>query len=593
MPSYLSPDIYFEKIARDERYKPLDRAKLSIPAFLGVAERGPIQAPVRISSWEAFKRTFGDMAENAFLAFSVFGFFNNGGVECYVTRVAHTDDPDPLRNAATATTVLRDLFSRGTIQIDALNDGTWGNKVNVAVSIPKRVHRTLLLAPITPGAVKATVDVTKGFEVGEIVRFADGKTEAFVKLSGIDRRALYWEKPLDVTIPAAKTSVEAVQFKLMISGKEDFEIFDNLAMDPAHPRYFATVINGTSRYVQVKDLRSTTEAPYNFPQAMTESQLEGGRDGSEWITPEDYIGFSKGPGNRRGLFAYEEVEDVGLLCIPDLMKSAIESRGFRGDKDVEAVQKAAIDFCTRNRYCMTILDPPPNLTPVLVQEWRDRFDSRFAALYYPWIKVMNPFAEKSATRLQQTVAVPPCGHVAGIYAKMDEEVGVHKPPANEQMQDIIALERPIEKDTQDILYPDGINCIRFFRGRGIRVWGSRTLSSDTQWRHVNVTRVFAMICKSVEQGTQWAPFEPNDPELWKMLVRLISTFLTDLWRQGYLVGATPEQAFFVRCDETTNPPETREAGEVICEIGLAIVRPLEFIVFRIGERTKDIGQPDE
>ncbi len=585
---YLSPDIYFEQIVRDERYRPLERAKLNIAAFLGIAEKGPIQAPTRVTSWEAFKRSFGDVIENGYLAFSVFGFFNNGGQECYVTRIAHVDDPDPIRNAATSATVLRDLFSRGTIQVDALNDGSWGNNVNVQVGVPKRVHRTLLLHTLNAGATKASVDVTKGFEPGDIIRFTDGKVEAFVKLTQVDRKDIHWEKPLEVKIPGGKSTAEAVQFKLTITGREDFEIFDNLTMDPAHPRYFTNVINGNSKYVKVKDLTSGTEAPYNFPQAMTEANLEGGRDGSEWVTPEDYVGFSKGPGSRRGLLAYEEVEDIGLICIPDLMRSAVDSRGFRGDRDVEAVQKAAIDYCSKQRYCMTVLDPPPALTPVLVQEWRDRFDSRFAAIYYPWIKVMDPFAATAGA----TRPIPPCGHVAGIYAKMDEEVGTHKPPANEPLQDVIALERNIEKDAQDLIYPDGINCIRFFRGRGIRIWGSRTLASDAQWRHVNVTRVFAMICKSIENGTQWAPFEPNGPELWKMLVRLIGTFLTDLWRQGYLIGATPEQAFYVKCDEETNPPEVRDAGEVICEIGVAIVRPLEFIVFRIGQRTQDIGQEE-
>src|SRR5262249_7877019 len=137
---------------------------------------------------------------------------------------------------------------------------------------------------------------------------------------------------------------------------------------PSHPRYFASVINGNSKYVNVKDLKAATEAPYNFPQAMLEAQLEGGRDGAEYITPEDYVGFSRGPGNRRGIGAYEEIEDIGIICIPDLMNSAVNSRGFRGDRDVEAVQKAAIDFCAKNRYCFTIIDPPPNLTPVLVQE---------------------------------------------------------------------------------------------------------------------------------------------------------------------------------------------------------------------------------
>ncbi|GIW72536.1 MAG: hypothetical protein KatS3mg102_2078 [Planctomycetota bacterium] len=245
------------------------------------------------------------------------------------------------------------------------------------------------------------------------------------------------------------------------------------------------------------------------------------------------------------------------------------------------MQKAAVEVAEKLRYVQVILDPPPGLSPVEVKEWRSRFDSRHAAVYYPWVKVLNAAGTG-------TITIPPCGHVAGIYAKMDKEYGCHKPPANEPLNDVVGLERAIDKDTQDFIYPDGINCIRYFRGRGIRIWGSRTLSSDALWRHVNVSRVFAMICKSVEFGTQWAPFEPNDHALWKRIVRLCRTFLTDLWRDGFLVGETPEQAFFVKCDEDTNPPEVRDAGEVITEIGLAIVRPLEFMVFRIGQRTEDI-----
>lgn len=582
MASYLSPDIYFEQIVRDERHRPLELAKLNTPAFIGVSERGPIQEPTRLTSWDAFQALFGEFTPNSYLAFSVFGFFNNGGKECYVTRVAHVGDHDPSRNAERATTVLKDLYSRGTIQVDAVNEGTWGNRLKVQVGVPKRVHTTALVNDIPVGATRARVEVTKGFEKGSLVRLTDGREEAFVRVVEVGRREIAWEDPLPVSIPSRRATAESVEFKLTITGDDDFEIFDNLCMDPEHSRYFPRVLNGNSKYIDVKDLRSATPAPYNHPQPMTEVVLEGGRDGTEWIDVEDYVGFNRGPGKRTGLQAYEEIEDIGLVCLPDLHNSAKTSRGFRSEDDVLAVQHAAVDLATKMRYVHVILDPPPSLTPVLVQEYREAFDSKRAALYYPWIKILDPWNDGA------TLTIPPCGHVAGIYAKMDDEIGLHKPPANEPMNDIISLERTIDKDTQDLLYPDAINCIRYFRGRGIRIWGSRTLSSDAQWRHVNVSRVFAMICKSIESGTQWAPFEPNGPELWKMLVRLVSTFLTDLWRKGYLLGEIPEKAFYVKCDEDTNPPEVRDAGEVICEIGVCIVRPLEFIVFRIGQRTADI-----
>lgn len=582
MPNYLTPDIYFERVIRDERFSTLQATKMHVCAFIGIAERGPIQSPTRITSWDQFRQQFGSYTENAYLAFSVFGFFNNGGEECYVTRVARIDDPDSEKNAQRATTILKDLYSRGTIQIDALNEGTWGNRLRVQVGIPKRVHRTALLQDLPVGATRARIEASKGFEVGALVRFTDGREEAFVRITEVGAKEIAWADPLLVKIPSRRATAEAVEFKLTITGDEDFEIFDNLTMDPAHSRYFPKVINGQSRFVEVRDLRSTTDLPYNYPQPMTEVVLEGGADGTEWITADDYVGFSYGPGSRRGLRAYEEIDEIGLIALPDLHTSARDSRGFRSEEDVVIVQKAAIDLATQMRYVQVILDPPPGLAPVLVQEYRERFDSRHAALYYPWVKVLDPLGSGAM------VTVPPCGHVAGTYAKLDVRDGVHKPPANEPLQDIIALEKAIDKDTMDLLYPDAINCIRFFRGRGIRVWGSRTLSSDSQWRHISVSRVFAMICKSIESGTQWAPFEPNGPELWKMLVRLVGSFLTDLWRKGYLLGEVPEQAFFVRCNEETNPPEVRDAGEVICEIGVAIVRPLEFIVFRIGQRTTDI-----
>ncbi len=587
MPKYLSPDIYFERITRDERYRPLEKAKVNIAAFLGLSERGPIQTPTRVTSWDSFQRIFGGQNPNAYLAFSAFGFFNNGGSECYVTRVAHVNDPDPEKCASVSKASLKDLYARPTIEVAAVSPGTWGNKLKVSVGVPKSVHRTILLNDLNIGSTKARVDVTKGFEVGSYVRFTDGTQEAFVKLTKVDRKEIEWaaRQRVDAAFPEGTGTAESLEFKLTITGEDDFEIFDNLSMDSSHSRYFEKVVNGASKFAVLKDLKSTTDLPYNIPQAMTETVLEGGRDGTEYVTAADWIGFRKGPGEAAGIWGLEDVsEEVGLICLPDLHRSGAESKGFRGEQDVVAVQQAALDFCERFRYCFALIDPPKGLAPLLVKEYRDRFDTKYAALYYPWVKVLDPFTPVNGA----TLTIPPCGHVAGIYAKTDDEVGVHKPPANEVVQDIIALERPIDKDTQDSLYPDSINCIRYFRGRGIRIWGSRTVSSDAQWRHVNVRRMFNMFEKTIEQGMQWAPFEPNNYELWKTIERLVGTFLTDRWREGYMTGGVPEQAFYVKCDEVTNPPEVRDVGEVITEIGIAAVRPLEFIVFRIGERTKDI-----
>jgi phage tail sheath protein FI len=181
------------------------------------------------------------------------------------------------------------------------------------------------------------------------------------------------------------------------------------------------------------------------------------------------------------------------------------------------------------------------------------------------------------------VFIPPSGHIAGVYARTDNERGVHKAPANEIVRGALGLKYNVSKGEQDILNPKGINCIRVMQGGGIRIWGARTLSSDPSWRYINVRRLFIMVETSIERATQWVVFEPNDHRLWKRVTRTIAAFLTLVWRQGALFGETPEKAFYVKCDEETNPPETIDVGQLIVEIGMAPVKPAEFVIFRIGQ----------
>jgi phage tail sheath protein FI len=228
---------------------------------------------------------------------------------------------------------------------------------------------------------------------------------------------------------------------------------------------------------------------------------------------------------------------------------------------------------------VAILDAPPGLNAQQVGEWRtDKvgYDSKYATLYWPWIKVFDPVAG-------QARFVPPSGHVAGVWARSDEERGVHKAPANEILRGVLSLELNITKGEHDQLNPDGINCIRAFPGRGIRIWGARTLSSDPAWRYLNVRRLFNYLEESILEGTQWVVFEPNDLDLWMRVKRTINAFLTRTWREGALFGASPEEAFFVKCDAETNPPDVIDAGQLIVEIGVAPVKPAEFVIFRIAQ----------
>lgn len=222
------------------------------------------------------------------------------------------------------------------------------------------------------------------------------------------------------------------------------------------------------------------------------------------------------------------------------------------------------------------------MSPQQIREWRSEvamYDSAFAAMYYPWIKVDNPLGSNGNSE----ILVPPSGHVAGLWARVDESRGVWKAPANETLRGVLDVELDITKEEQGLLNPIGINCIRPFGTRGIRVWGARTLSSDSDWRYLNVRRLFNMVETTIMDGTQWAVFEPNDVRLWEGVKRTLNAFLRGLWREGALFGATPEQAFYVKCDAETNPPESIDEGKLVVEVGLAPVKPAEFVVFRIAQ----------
>jgi len=203
--------------------------------------------------------------------------------------------------------------------------------------------------------------------------------------------------------------------------------------------------------------------------------------------------------------------------------------------------------------------------------------SNYGAFYFPWITIRDPFAPSSI------INVPPSGHIAGIYARTDATRGVHKAPANETVRGALNLTYNVTREEQADLNNLGVNCIRQFATQGIRVWGARTRADDPQWRYLNVRRLFNQIEESIANGTRWVVFEPNDMSLWKSIRRDVTAFLTLLWRQGALMGATPEEAFFVQCDAETNPPELRDLGQVVTEIGVSIARPAEFVIFRVSQ----------
>jgi phage tail sheath protein FI len=320
--------------------------------------------------------------------------------------------------------------------------------------------------------------------------------------------------------------------------------------------------------VEVSDIGAATAGPedgsYN---------LAGG--GSAPLTPKEFVGD---PTARTGFGGLEALDDVRLVLCPDLMAGYDGSNAAK--ERVKMVQEAMITHCELMRYRFAVLDAPPGLNAQQAKEWRlyVNFDTSYAAMYYPWIQIADLSGSGSTTKM-----VPPSGHMVGVYNRTDGERGVHKAPANEIVRGAIDLELVLSRGEQDTLNPIGVNCIRTFPGRGIRVWGARTLSSDGSWRYINVRRLFIVVESSIDVGMQWVVFEPNDHKLWSRVRRDTNAFLTNIWRSGALFGLTPSDAFYVKCDEELNPAEVRDLGQLIIEIGISPVKPAEFVIFRISQ----------
>ncbi len=292
------------------------------------------------------------------------------------------------------------------------------------------------------------------------------------------------------------------------------------------------------------------------------------------LSPEDYLGDSA---DRTGFAGLEAIPEITMVAVPDAM--AAYQKGVIDLEGLKAIQLGMIAHCELMGNRMAVLDAPPSMNAQQIKDWRNDqagYDSKFAALYYPWLKVFDPSSGENTF-------VPPSGHVAGIWGRNDDTRGVHKAPANEVVRGALDLEVNITKGEHDLLNPDGVNCIRSFPGQGIRIWGARTLSSDPEWRYVNVRRLFNYLEDSILSGTQWAVFEPNDNALWAKLRRSISAFLVMEWRKGALFGLTPAEAFYVKCDSETNPAEAIDLGQVTCQIGVAPVKPAEFVVFQLSQ----------
>ncbi len=285
-----------------------------------------------------------------------------------------------------------------------------------------------------------------------------------------------------------------------------------------------------------------------------------------------------------GLEAFADVEEISMVAAPGYSTREPNLSLTANNARWSAIVQSLITHCQiRMRYRVTLLDSPDDMIISEVRSFRGQFDSTHAALYYPWITVMDPLDPDG----RREINVPPSGFVAGICARTDVRHGVFKAPANEVVLGAIGFEKLLNKAQQDVINPEGINAFRFFEGRGFRLWGARTISSDPEWKYLSVRRYFAYLEHSVDRGTQWAVFENNNAALWANIRRTVEGFLFNEWRNGALMGTKPEEAYFVRCDRSTMTQNDLDNGRLICLIGVSVVKPAEFVIFRIGQWTAD------
>lgn len=526
MPSYQSPGIYMEEV--DRGTKPIEAVGTAVAAFVGytrlAVDNSPygegaslLGKPTLVTNWSQYQQKFGGFVEGCYLPDAVYGYFVNGGGKCYIVSVKTVDASGDHAIATPAEVFIKRADDRTTnlLTIRAKEAGPKGNTLAVEVK-PGREDQ--------PGTFGLSIAVNDRIQ----------ETYEGLTLKG-DRDVL--------------TALKESKLVMVMLARPE--------------------LKAEARVETKSDTKTElVPAPGVYP-------LTGGQIKTRNVTLADYQGKVE---ERSGIGGLEPLDDVTMICVPDLMASY--EAGEMDLKGVQAVQQAVIDYCERVKYCFALLDCPPRLMPQQMKEWRLQvnYDSSRAALYYPWIETADLTGNNGRTR-----TVPPCGHIAGVYARTDETRGVHKAPANEVVRGALGLEVQVTKGEQDMLNPIGVNVVRSFPGRGIRVWGARTLSSDPSWRYINVRRLFNMIEESIERGTQWIVFEPNDANLWARVTRDITSFLKLVWRTGALFGTTPDQAFYVKCDEETNPREVRDVGQLVVELGLAPVKPAEFVIFRISQ----------
>jgi hypothetical protein len=640
MPEYLAPGVYVEEVSF--RQKTIEGVSTSTAGFIGPTRFGPtVGEPELITSFSDFERIYGGIDQIEFedasvpmdnyVAHAARAFFEEGGRRLYVSRTFAVPDGQ----AGAYGHARWPAVGASPPQPFLLQARFPGRAGNVTVTFVFRLGENILhTEPVDPADTNPaapTHQVLRGAQPFDTV-WADGAGSPAGSPAGAGE--IYWvdrffddaagrwtyrlrnddatnEPPVNPVPLDTVAHVRVLTVGVIVSalGRFGFEqSWEGLTFHPEHRQSLSRVFDpdpaNPSAYLRVP-LTFSREAlthgaeialalldqPNTFDggqviDSLTDTdaadasrtfrvRLEAGLDGNR-PGPGEYEGDETADGRKSGLLAFEDLEEISILAGPG-STFGLEN-GFAAE--AQTITRQLIAHCERMRYRVAVLDSGDGQTLGNVRSFRAGIDTTRAALYYPWVRVFDPLTERE-------IHLPASGFVAGVYARNDVERGVHKAPANEVVRLATGFELLLNKAQQDVLNPEGINCLRYFEGRGYRVWGARTASSDPEWKYLNVRRYFAYLERSVEKGTQWAVFEPNGPELWSNVRSTVEDFLFNEFSNGRLLGTKPEEAYFVRCDRTTMTQNDLDNGRMVCLVGVAPLRPAEFVIFRIGQKTAD------
>ena len=636
MPEYLSPGVYVEEVSY--RSNTIEGLGTTTTGFVGPTRFGPVDLPLDVlTSLGDFERVYGDRQQMQFdgsspthnyMWHAARAFFQEGGQMLYVSRVfLPLNDPAP-NLSADGCAIFSIAGTDGDVVIKARFPGAAGNfhvritlqlgtnalGQDIVNGVPVTRARGVLendvvaIRPFSsPLGSPATATYATAHSYFDTV--SGQQTWQFVPATGPAIELQAMSPNPNPTLGDRLQVVTATVTVYPLDPNLPTLVYSGLALDPNHQMnglpdsieaQFSPSPNslGDARTLPIVVTQTGLDTGLDLLGTLIDSDpalgtalltdlstdvdrsidvvLTGGNDG-ERPGANEYEGIAPVDSTiKTGLHAFEDVDEISIVAAPG---STFGYEGAYRD-DASTIFGLLIAHASLMRYRIAVLDSGNGQSLADVQALRAQLDSSYAALYYPWVTILDP-----VTRTE--INLPPSGFVAGIYARNDVNRAVYKAPANEVVNLAIGFESILNKAQQDVLNPLGINCFRFFEDRGYRLWGARTISSDPDWKYVNLRRYFAYLEHSIDKGTQWAVFEPNGDLLWANVRRTISDFLLNEWQNGALLGSKPQNAYFVRCDRTTMTQNDLDNGRLVCLIGVAVIKPAEFVIFRIGQWTSD------